>query len=254
MLLLQLLKRMKALNNFMNNFQKLANNFLSCLVAIAFVVSVLNLAACSSSSEQGSQSMQQSETSAQDSSCASQDAQSGEQDNSSSNESSTGADSSKDGFGAGKSSRDSKAAKSSKKSSQKSKATKQKNGTSKNGKSAAKKSASSSKKSKSSSNAESSKIKVSIKVDGTQAGKGILASGTVNLESGASVYDALCKVVTPHGSSNYVTGIGGLNEKEHGPMSGWIYTVNGVQVMKSAGSCKLSNGDSVVWTYVNVTK
>jgi cytoskeletal protein RodZ len=238
----------------MQNIKKFGKKLSSCLFALVLVASVLNLAACSSSSEQSSQSAQQSETSAQNNSFGAQDAQSGEEDSGSSNEGATGSDSSKDKSDTDKLPENSKAAKSSKNSSQEGKIAKQKSDTSKSGKSAAKKSANSAKKSKSSSNAKSSKIKVTIKVDGSQAGKGILASSTVSLENGASVYDALCKVVTPHGSSNYVTGIGGLNEKEYGPMSGWIYTVNGVQVMKSAGSCKLKDGDNVVWTYVNVTK
>ena len=102
-------------------------------------------------------------------------------------------------------------------------------------------------------NSENS-ISVLVDIDGSAAGVGMIASKTVCLKRGASVYDALCMVVTPSGSATYVSGIAGLNEKDHGPMSGWTYRVNGVLVMKAANACKLSNGDHVVWTYVNVTK
>lgn len=48
----------------------------------------------------------------------------------------------------------------------------------------------------------------------------------------------------------YVTSINGLSEKQHGPMSGWIFTVNGESVMKSSGKLTLNPGDEVVWKYI----
>ena len=45
--------------------------------------------------------------------------------------------------------------------------------------------------------------------------------------------------------------IGGLKEKQHGPMSGWMYSVNGVAPNKAAIKYNLKDGDKVVWYYVN---
>lgn len=56
---------------------------------------------------------------------------------------------------------------------------------------------------------------------------------------------------TGFGSATYVRAINGLAEKDHGPLSGWMYKVNGVAPNISAGSYKLKKGDQVVWYYVN---
>ena len=52
----------------------------------------------------------------------------------------------------------------------------------------------------------------------------------------------------------YVSSIGGLAEKEHGSGSGWTYAVNGIEPDRSAASYTLSEGDVIVWSYVNVTQ
>lgn len=51
-------------------------------------------------------------------------------------------------------------------------------------------------------------------------------------------------------SSAYIKSIDGLAEKQHGGMSGWVYTVNGESIMKPAGKCILNPGDSVEWKYM----
>ena len=52
----------------------------------------------------------------------------------------------------------------------------------------------------------------------------------------------------------YVSSIGGLAEKEHGAMSGWVYAVNGHEPNTACSNYELHDGDSLVWTYVNVTE
>ena len=99
-------------------------------------------------------------------------------------------------------------------------------------------------------------ITVSITVDGSAAGAGA-SSATVSLAAGSSVYDALAKTgisISASGSAYgmYVSAIGGLAERQHGPMSGWIYSVNGVEPSVACSAYTLSAGDSIVWTYVNV--
>ena len=76
------------------------------------------------------------------------------------------------------------------------------------------------------------------------------------LKEGATAYSILSETglsykKTGFGSATYVRAINGLAEKDHGPLSGWMYKVNGVAPNISAGSYKLKKGDQVVWYYVN---
>lgn len=76
------------------------------------------------------------------------------------------------------------------------------------------------------------------------------------LKEGATAYSILSETSlsykkTGFGSATYVRAINGLAEKDHGPLSGWMYKVNGVAPNISAGSYKLKKGDQVVWYYVN---
>lgn len=47
----------------------------------------------------------------------------------------------------------------------------------------------------------------------------------------------------------YVEGIGGLYELDCGSESGWMFSVNGDFVSKSAGDTPVSDGDEILWTY-----
>lgn len=99
-------------------------------------------------------------------------------------------------------------------------------------------------------------ITVSITVDGSAAGAGS-SSATLSLDAGATVYDALAASGVGFNSSMtgygmYVSSIGGLAEKDHGGMSGWVYAVNGVEPSTACSNYVLSDGDSIYWSYVNV--
>lgn len=102
---------------------------------------------------------------------------------------------------------------------------------------------------------ENGALSVSVTVDGSAA-KG--SSFTVNLQvqEGTSVYDALLASgagVNARSTSfgMYVAAINGLAERDHGPQSGWVYSVNGVQPNYTSDAYVLHDGDSVVWMYVN---
>lgn len=85
------------------------------------------------------------------------------------------------------------------------------------------------------------------------------------LESGATVYDLFVEAMADAGlnhkgaSSNYVSTIqapkcmGGywLGEFDNGRNSGWMYTVNGSHPNVGLRYCALSDGDEVVWHYVD---
>lgn len=103
--------------------------------------------------------------------------------------------------------------------------------------------------------AQSNAITVAVSVDSSAAGSPVSASGTFSFNAGATPYDALCALglsVNARGTSygTYVSAIGGLAEKEHGGMSGWMYSVNGSTPMTACSNYILSNGDTVVWYYV----
>ncbi|MGI6045976.1 MAG: DUF4430 domain-containing protein [Eggerthellaceae bacterium] len=109
------------------------------------------------------------------------------------------------------------------------------------------------KKSNTSTSADS--IEVTVQVDPTAANRPLMYSGSVELNKGATAYDALCKTglsvnarSTQYGI--YVAGIEGLNEKDYGPQSGWVYYVNGSFPSQPASSYTLSGGESVSWNYV----
>lgn len=99
-------------------------------------------------------------------------------------------------------------------------------------------------------------VTVSITVDGSSAGAGS-SSATLTLPVGATVYDALasCGVsfnAKATGYGMYVSSIAGLAEKEHGGMSGWMYSVNGSTANIACSSYVLSGGESIYWWYANV--
>lgn len=98
-----------------------------------------------------------------------------------------------------------------------------------------------------------SKITVSVQVIGM--GDTMMAS-TMNVDKNSNVLSVLKELASKNGkevagSDYYVSGIGGLYEKQHGPASGWMYSVNGVTPMKAAINYNLKDGDSVKWYYVN---
>ena len=107
----------------------------------------------------------------------------------------------------------------------------------------------------SSASSSSSLITVYVSVSSSAVGNPVSGGGTFTFNQGATVYDALCACGLSMSASNtgygvYVAAIGGLAEKEHGSMSGWMYSVNGVVPMTACSNYTLQNGDSVSWYYV----
>lgn len=94
-----------------------------------------------------------------------------------------------------------------------------------------------------------------LPTDGT-----ILGTTTVNFHKGQSVFDVLDKVVkenkihmeyefTPIYNSVYIEGINNLYEFDCGPLSGWMYKVNGWFPNYGASRYQLSDGDVINWVY-----
>ncbi|MDE5994640.1 MAG: DUF4430 domain-containing protein [Oscillospiraceae bacterium] len=81
----------------------------------------------------------------------------------------------------------------------------------------------------------------------------------VYLDDDATAYDALKKACAENGVALneknsafgvYIAGIGGIDEKDCGPQSGWVYTVNGQSPSVGLSNYKIKNGDSLVLSYV----
>lgn len=106
-------------------------------------------------------------------------------------------------------------------------------------------------------NPNPAKKTVKISVKGDDRGT-ILSSTSIEIETGDTVYDVLIKAMgsskveaTGSGSSKYVVGIDGLYEFDKGPKSGWMVSINGKYIEKSAGSIKVYDGDKIVWKYTS---
>ena len=98
-------------------------------------------------------------------------------------------------------------------------------------------------------------LSVSVTVDGSSA-RGPSFTVNFQVQEGTSAYEALVATATGVNAratsfGMYVAAINGLAERDHGPQSGWVYSVNGVQPNYTSDSYILHDGDSVVWTYVN---
>lgn len=110
---------------------------------------------------------------------------------------------------------------------------------------------------------EKKSFKVSITIScknaaayGADVPEYILTARSITVNNGDTVFDALKSVCKANGISlkyqsiYYVQGIGGLNEKDCGEASGWMYRVNGNTPQKAAAGYTLSQGDKIEWYYV----
>ena len=107
----------------------------------------------------------------------------------------------------------------------------------------------------SSSNQQPTNEKITINIQVIGMGNTMMA-GILNVDKNSNALSVLKIIAAKNGkevegSDYYVSGIGGLKEKQHGPMSGWMYSVNGVAPNMAAIKYNLKDGDKVVWYYVN---
>ena len=88
----------------------------------------------------------------------------------------------------------------------------------------------------------------------------LLPETTVTFYQGESVFDVLLRVCkerklhmeymdTPIYNSAYIEGIGNLYEFDVGPLSGWMYNVNGWFPNYGCSRYALQDGDVVCWVY-----
>lgn len=105
--------------------------------------------------------------------------------------------------------------------------------------------------------AESKTETVSISITGNDQGT-ILSTAGVELQEGDSVFDILKRIAAQKqipleysgiGGAVYIEGIKNLYEFDHGPLSGWMFKLNGEFSQKSAGTVKVKDGDVIEWVY-----
>lgn len=83
----------------------------------------------------------------------------------------------------------------------------------------------------------------------------VLAPTPVGICENDTVYDVLVRAArensmqTDISAAGYVRGLNYIYEFDFGPLSGWIYRVNGVTASVGCAEYKLSNGDAVQWLY-----
>ena len=82
-----------------------------------------------------------------------------------------------------------------------------------------------------------------------------IARTAVKVTPPASVLDVVKKALdgtfSCTGSGNYISEINGLSEFDNGPLSGWMYTVNGRYSELGVGEQMVKAGDSVVFHYTD---
>ncbi|WP_339252240.1 DUF4430 domain-containing protein [Sporosarcina sp. FSL W8-0480] len=100
---------------------------------------------------------------------------------------------------------------------------------------------------------------VTLSVEKRSIGQGdIITPLSIMLQSGDTAFTLLKRLVdekgisieyTGSGAELYVKSIDGLGEFDNGPLSGWMYSVNGTFPDYSAGNYTLKNGDVIRWQY-----
>ena len=91
---------------------------------------------------------------------------------------------------------------------------------------------------------------------------GVMVSGlSLELTPGQTAFDALQQTGlaldysgSPSRKDVYLRGIGGLYQKDCGPSSGWVFSVNGVYPNTSCSKVALSDGDVVSFQFTDGTK
>lgn len=91
-------------------------------------------------------------------------------------------------------------------------------------------------------------------IDDVHEGK-ILLNTSVNFDGSLTLEDYMNKIMPNTKkayriSNGYVSKMFGLKERDDGPLSGWVYYLNGVKPGYGISDCTPKAGDKIVWKYV----
>jgi hypothetical protein len=100
--------------------------------------------------------------------------------------------------------------------------------------------------------ADQGQITVNLRIDGSISEGGAQSDQVLTLPAGSTVLDALDTSNAQYTAEDseygpYVTIINGISAHDN---YGWVYTVNDEEIMEGADAYKLSDGDTVTWTFV----
>ena len=99
--------------------------------------------------------------------------------------------------------------------------------------------------------------KVTLSVYGYQ--ETIIENYSADVEAGTTAFELFSDymrenkipyTVSGSGSTVYVKSVKATKEFDHGPESGWIYTVNGERLSQSCGAYQLNENDNIVFKYI----
>ena len=101
---------------------------------------------------------------------------------------------------------------------------------------------------------DAQEITYTLKIDASDADKGMLYDDTVSAKSGTTVYTALIDTglklkVSNSSGGVYVDGIDDVVASEISPNAGWLFTVNGEAPNTDASKVQIADGDVVAWTF-----
>ena len=104
--------------------------------------------------------------------------------------------------------------------------------------------------------AAADEVAFTMKIDATDADKGVLYEASSTAKKGATVYEALIDTgldltVTTSSGTTYIDGIEGIVASEVGPNAGWLFTVNGESPNVGADAYQIADGDEIVWTFTS---
>ncbi len=98
-------------------------------------------------------------------------------------------------------------------------------------------------------------LNVTVSADATAVEGGEVTETTVTVPVGATVFDALeasgMEIVASDSTyGKFIESINGVTNGDAGSQSGWIYQVNGEDIMESADSAEVNDGDTVTFTFI----
>jgi len=105
--------------------------------------------------------------------------------------------------------------------------------------------------------ADSNPLPVTITINGPED-EGVIYTGNYTYKENMTVMSLLIDIhetegllldYSGSGDATYINGIDNLYEFDYGPLSGWLYGVNGTFPLKSVGAFQLSPGDEVTFYY-----
>lgn len=98
------------------------------------------------------------------------------------------------------------------------------------------------------------KINVTVAINSSNMGSAVAGNTSVSIPEGSSAYTAIKTALDKMGmnyvmSASYLKSIDGLSDMDGGPMSGWLYYVNGKKPNYAINGYTMKDGDTILLYY-----